>query len=201
VCKFVKPAKMKRYTLLIILLVISITTFANIEKEVSLLYGKSTGPVKISYLRSNHMLRGIGLSNLRENNSIGLRFMTNINSGQRLKIETGINYLNGNIEHGPYMFDETSTIEKLNLFSTSIYLRHYFGKYFFFNEGILFDYQISENDLYSGFGAGIGFGVGMKFEYNHLNFYVNPKYERHLFLSKKYGLVEYGIMLGVGYKF
>jgi hypothetical protein len=192
---------MKRYTLLIILLAISITNFAKTEKEIVLVYGKSIGPARISFLRSNYMIRGIGSSYLRENNSIGLRFLTNINSNQKLKIETGINYLSGNLEHVPYLFDETSTIEKFNLVSTPIYLNHYFGKYFYFNEGIMFDYQKSESELYTGFGAGIGFGIGFKFDFKNFRFYINPKYERHLFLSKKYGLIEYGIMFGAGYKF
>lgn len=175
--------------------------FAKTEKEVTLLYGKSTGPAIISFLRSNYMMRGIGPTYLRENNSIGLRFRTNINNNEKLKIETGINYLHGNLEHVPYLFNESSTNEEFNIFSTPIYLNHYFGRYFFINEGTIIDYQKSETDLYSGFGAGFGFGIGVKFDYNDFNFYINPKYERHLFLSKKYGLIEYGVMLGVGYKF
>ncbi len=192
---------MKRYNLLLVLILISLTNFAKTEKEIVVLYGKSTGPAKISFLRSNYMIRGIGSTYLRENNSIGLRFMTNINNNEKLKIEIGINYLNGNLEHVPYLFQETSTYEKFNIFSTPIYLNHYFGRYFFINEGIILDYQKSETDLYSGFGAGFGFGIGVKLDFKNFNFYINPKYARHLFLSKKYGLIECGIMFGAGYKF
>ncbi len=64
----------------------------------------------------------------------------------------------------------------------------------------MLDYQKTDSDTFTGFGAGIGLGIGGKYEYRNFSFYINPKIERHLFVSRKYGLLEFGIMVGVGFK-
>jgi hypothetical protein len=48
---------------------------------------------------------------------------------------------------------------------------------------------------------GYGFGIGARYDYNNYFFYLNPKYERHLFMSESYGLMEFGIMMGIGISF
>lgn len=195
---------MRRHFLLIILIVISVSNFAQSKNEISILYGKSTGPATFSVLR-NGFLKGASSSFLRENNSIGLRYFACIKNRPKLKFETGIDYLIGKLEIKPApvgdpIYDASHT-EDFNLISIPIYLNHYFGKYFYINEGIMLDYQKTGSDTYTGFGAGIGFGIGAKLEYKNFTFYINPKFQRHLFLSKKDGLIELGIMFGVGYKF
>jgi len=195
---------MRRFLLVIILIVISVSTFAQSKNEISILYGKSTGSAAFSFLRGGFP-KGGSSSSLRENNSIGIRYLACIKNKPKLKLETGIDYLFGKLEikwaytGGP--INDASHIEDFKLISTPIYLNHYFGKYFYINEGIMLDYQKTESDEYTGFGVGIGFGIGAKFEYKNFTFNINPKFERHLFLSKKYGLIELGIMLGVGYNF
>jgi hypothetical protein len=200
----IKSNDMKRYLLLIVALGFSISNFAQNKNEISVFYGKSAGPATFSVLR-NGFLDGASSGFLKENNSIGLRYISSIKNNQKLKIEAGIDYLFGKLEIKPVPIgdtnDDASREEKFNLISTPIFINHYFGKYFFINEGIIIDYQKSETDTYTGFGAGIGFGIGAKFEYNNYTFYLNPTYKRHLFLSKKYGLIELGIKFGIGYKF
>lgn len=195
---------MRRFLLLIILIVISVSNFAQSKNEIFILYGKSTGPATFSFLRGGFP-KGASSSSLRENNSIGIRYLACIKDRPKLKFETGIDYLIGKLEikwayTGDPIYD-VSHIEDFKLISTPIYLNHYFGKYFYINEGIMLDYQKTESDTYTGFGVGIGFGIGAKFDYKNFTFNINPKFERHLFLSKKCGLIELGIMFGAGYKF
>ncbi|MFA5850929.1 MAG: hypothetical protein WC833_13745 [Bacteroidales bacterium] len=197
---------MRRHLLLIILIVISASTFAQSKNEISILYGKSFGPALYTII-SHGFLKGAGSSSLRENNSIGIRYLASIKNRPRLKFEIGIDYLIGKLEIKPAPtgdpIHDASHTEDFSLISTPIFLNHYFGKYFYINEGIMLDYQKTEsdNDTYTGYGVGIGFGIGAKFKYKNFTFNINPKLERHLFLSKKDGLIELGIMLGVGYKF
>jgi hypothetical protein len=195
---------MKRNILVVFLILFSISSFAQSKNEISVLYGKSIGSAKYSALRSGNIL-GISPAYLRENNTIGISFSRYIGSEQRLKIETGIKYLAGNTEDEPspsdYYFPNVPQKSRIKLISTPIYLKHYFGKYFFINEGVMFDYQRTDSDLFTGMGIGFGFGIGAEFNHNNFTFFLNPKYERHLFLSDKFGLVELGIMFGAGYKF
>ena len=196
--------KMGKYLFLIILLLISVMSFAQSKSEIAILYGRSAGPATYSLIR-NGSLKGAASSSLRDNNSIGLRYFANINNSQKLKFETGIDYLFGKLEItqapvGDPIYD-ASHIEDFSLVTVPFYLNHYFGKYFFINEGIMFDYQKTDSDTFTGFGVGVGFGIGGKYEYRNLSFYINPKIERHLFVSRKYGLLEFGVMVGVGYKF
>ena len=198
---------MRRHFLLIILIVISASAFAQSKNEISILYGKSFGPATLFSVFRGGVPKGAGSGSLRENNSIGIRYLASIKDRPRLKFETGIDYLFGKLEIKPAPtgdpIHDASHTENFSLISAPIFLNHYFGKYFYINEGIMLDYQKTESDTdtYTGFGVGIGFGIGAKFEYKNFTFNINPKLERHLFLSKKYGLIELGVMLGVGFKF
>jgi len=196
---------MKRHLLLIILIAISASTYAQSQNEISILYGKSFGPATLFSVFRGGVPKGCSSGSLRENNSIGIRYLASIKDSPKLKFETGIDYLFGKLEIDPAptgdpIHDALHT-EDFYLISTPIFLNHYFGKYFYINEGIMLDYQAAESDEYTGFGVGIGFGIGAKYEYRNFTFNINPKLERHLFLSKKYGLIELGVMFGVGYKF
>ena len=196
---------MRKLLLLIILIVISASTFAQSKNEISILYGKSTGTATLFSVLRGGVPKGASSSSLRENNSIGIRYLACIKNRPKLKFETGIDYLFGKLEIDPAPtgdpIHDASHIEDFYLISTLIFINHYFGKHFYINEGIMLDYQKTESHTYTGFGVGIGFGIGAKFEYKNFTFNINPKFERHLFLSNKYGLIELGIMLGVGYKF
>lgn len=195
---------MKKSLLLIIFILIYASTFAQSKSEIALFYGRSAGPAIVSIIR-NGSPKGAPSSSLRDNNSIGIRYFTGINNNPKLKIETGIDYLAGKLEIKPAMtgnpVQDASHIEDFKLVTLPFYLNHSFGKYFYINEGIMLDYQKATSDTFTGFGVGIGFGIGGKYECKNFSFYINPKIERHLFLSEKYGLIELGIMVGVGYKF
>lgn len=195
---------MKKTLLLIICILIYASTFAQSKSEIALFYGRSAGQATFSIIR-NGSLKGAPSGSLRNNNSIGIRYFTNIKNKQKLRFETGIDYLAGKLEIKPAMtgdpVQDASHIEDFNLVTLPFYLNHSLGKYFYINEGIMLDYQKAKSDTFSGFGAGIGFGIGGKYECKNFSFYINPKIERHLFLSKKYGLIELEIMVGVGYKF
>lgn len=195
---------MKKSLLLIIYILFYTSTFAQSKSEIALFYGRSAGPAIVSIIR-NGSPKGAPSSSLRDNNSIGIRYFTGINNNPKLKIETGIDYLAGKLEIKPAMtgnpVQDASHIEDFKLVTLPFYLNHSFGKYFYINEGIMLDYQKATSDTFTGFGVGIGFGIGGKYECKNFSFYINPKIERHLFLSEKYGLIELGIMVGVGYKF
>lgn len=195
---------MKKSLLLIIFILFYTSTFAQSKSEIALFYGRSAGQATFSIIR-NGSLKGAPSGSLRDNNSIGIRYFTGINNKPKLKIETGIDYLAGKLEIKPAPvgdpIQDASHIEDFKLVTVPFYLNHSLGKYFYINEGIMLDYQKATSDTFTGFGVGIGFGIGGKYEYKNFSFYINPKIERHLFLSKKYGLIELGIMVGVGYKF
>lgn len=193
---------MKKYLLFTtFLLLFSILSFGQSGKEVSLFYGKSLGVATFSVLRSGFLM-GAGSGALRENNSFGIKYLTRI-KGKKRSIETGIYYLRGKLEIHPAPtgdpIHDAYRKEDFNLISVPAYMHYDLGKYFYLNTGISVDYQKATTDTYTGFGMGIGLGVGFKYKYNNLVFYLNPKYEKHLFFSIKHGLMELGMVFGVGY--
>ncbi len=125
--------KIGKYLFLIILLSISVMSFAQSKNEIAIFYGRSAGPATYSIIR-NGSLKGTASSSLRDNNSIGLRYFANIKNSQKLKFETGIDYLFGKLEITPAPVGDpiydVSHIEDFSLVTVPFYLNHYFGKYF-----------------------------------------------------------------------
>jgi hypothetical protein len=191
---------MKKHLLFtFIFLACSLFSFSQIGTGVAVVYGKSTGSLFPSILRSGFVM-GTGSHSLNKSNSFGIRYFSDFNTKKRMGYEIGVNYLNAKIEFksdaDPNLDPE---IRNYMLLSTPIYLNHSFWKYFYLNYGLMLDYQVYNKE--NSFGIGIGFGLGAKYDFNNYFIYINPKYEKHLFLNGELGLFEFGVMLGLGYKF
>ena len=188
----------------LIFILFSFKSYSQQEHEFALTYGKSIGTATYSILR-NGFLDGNGSTDLQNNNALGIRYFRPINDKGRTKIEIGLNYSWGKLKVKPAFtgdpeFD-TPWYNDFNLISLPVYMNHSIGKYFFINYGLLLDYQDAEEVQYTGFGIGTGFGFGAKYSNDNYTFFINPKYEKHLFLSEKDGLLEFGILCGIAYKF
>jgi hypothetical protein len=191
---------MKKHLLLIfIILPYSFFSFSQVGTGVAVVYGKSTGGLFPSILRTGFVM-GTGSHSLNKSNSFGIRYFSGFNAKERMGYEIGVNYLNANVEFksdaDPNLDAE---IRNYMLLSTPIYLNHSFWNYFYFNYGLMLDYQVYNKE--NSFGVGIGFGLGGKYDFNKYFIFINPKYEKHLFLNEELGLFEFGVMLGLGYKF
>lgn len=188
-----------------LLLAFTVISYSQTNNGLAITYGKSIGTATYSLLRVGFLM-GSSSSNLESNNTLGIRYFKKLNGKENTKIEIGFNYLSGDLKIKPAMtgdpISDAPVFEDLILISAPVYLNHTLWDYFYLNYGLSLDYQkTKDSDTYSGFGLGIGFGIGARYDYKNTFFYLNPKYERHLFMSERYGLMEFGIMMGVGYSF
>ena len=188
----------------IFFLFVSVSGYSQVKHEVGVTYGKSFGAATYTILREGFLL-GNSSSSLKKNNTIGIRYFRSLRTHNKLRFELGVNYLNGTLKIKPAptgdSIRDAPHYQNIILFSSPVYLNYRFWKYFFLTGGVLFDYQKSESDTYSGIGIGYGFGLGARYSCKNYFFYINPKVERHLFFSKSYGLIEFGLMAGMGYSF
>ena len=187
----------------LIIALLSLNSYSQQKHEFAITYGKSIGTATYSILRQG-FLTGRGSTNLQNNNAVGIRYFRPINEKERTKLELGLNYSWGKLEVTPaYTGDPevASWYNDFNLITLPVYLNHSLGNYFFFNYGLILDYQDAEEIQYTGFGIGIGFGLGARYTIDKYTLYINPKYQKHLFLSEKDGLVELGVICGIAYKF
>lgn len=191
---------MKKHLLLTILfLSYSLFSFSQISTGVAIVYGKSTGSLFPSILSSGFVM-GTGSHSMNKSNSVGIRYFSEINTKKRMGYEIGVNFLNAKVEFKSDADpDLDPEIRNYMLLSSPIYLNHSFWKYFYLNYGVMLDYQVYNKE--NNFGIGMGFGLGAKYDFHNYFIYINPKYEKHLFLSGELGLFEFGVMLGLGYKF
>jgi len=191
---------MKKHLLLTFLFfTYSLFSFSQVGTGVAVVYGKSTGSLFPSILRSGFVM-GTGSHSLNKSNSFGIRYFSKIHTKKRMGYELGVNYLNAKVEFkSDAEPNPDPEIRNYMLLSTPVYLNHSFGKYIYFNYGLMLDYQVYNKE--NNFGIGIGFGLGAKYDFNNYFIYINPKYEKHLFLCEELGLFEFGVMLGLGYNF
>ena len=196
---------MKNKTILstLIIALLYLTSYSQQKNEFAVTYGKSIGTATYSILRQGFVTWS-GSTDLQNNNAIGIRYFRPINEKKRTKLELGLYYSWGKLEVTPAYTGDPEVVpwyNDFNLISLPVYLNHSLGKYFFFNYGLMLDYQDAEEMQYTGLGIGIGFGLGARYSIEKYTFYINPKYQKHLFLSEKDGLVELGILCGIAYKF
>lgn len=186
-----------------LLTLFTLSSYSQPKNEFALTYGKSIGTATYSILRQG-FLTGNGSTDLQNNNALGVRYFRPINEKGRTKLELGLNYSWGKLEVIPVFTGEPEMApwyNNFNLISLPVYMNHSLGKYFFFNYGLTLDYQNAEEVYYTGFGMGIGFGLGARYSTGKYTLYINPKYEKHLFLSEKDGLMELGLLCGIAYRF
>ena len=186
----------------IILLLLSLNSYSQQKHEFALTFEKSAGTAAYSILRYGFLV-GHGSTVLQNNNEFGLRYFRPVNDKGRAKMEIGLTYTWGKLKVKPAFTgdpeSDTPWYKDFNLVSLPIYMNHGLGKYLFFNYGLMLDYQNAKEVQYTGFGFGIGLGYGARYTAGKYTLFINPNYQKHLFLSEKDGLMEMGLLFGISY--
>lgn len=141
--------------------------------------------------------------------SVGINYIHPVSS--RWDIETGIEYgayqyLFSNVSLGPDAPEPYILTNKLITIPAT--LRFNFLRYFFFNTGLLLDFNlenITRMDSQTGVGAMIGFGAKYDFNKIPIGVFLNPYYKHHAvlpFAFEKHHLRtdEAGFRIGVVYR-
>lgn len=139
-------------------------------------------------------------------NEFGIKYLRQLLGN--FYIETGINYSKSDVKITPEFIGEPvqSRYEKLEIVSIPIYANYTFWKYLFVNGGPILDFQTSDNSIDSQSGVGYSLGIGGKYDFNKFLIFINPNYKRHSvvpFEKENYHqqLTEFGVQIGLGYKF
>jgi len=184
-----------------IIILFSLNCFSQKKNELRVYYGISD-----SELLRNDELTGAGSTDLKSFSEFGLKYLRNINN--KLALETGFNYSNATIIIKPPFMGEqvASRKENFELISIPLYANYTLWNYFFINGGPMIDFQISDNSTDSQDGIGYSLGVGGKYSVKNFNFYLNPNFKRHALIpfdkeNNHQKLTEFGIQVGIGYKF
>lgn len=193
--------KIKFLPKLIIILLLNLKCFSQQSNEVRTYFGF----IDSKLLRSENFDGGASYSN--ENSyEFGVKYLKKLTP--KLSIETGINFMSSNVKISPNLIGANIEpyYENLKMISIPMFINYSIGKYFFLNGGPVLDVQKSTElfDSQSGFGYGIGFGG--KYSFEKFLIYLNPNFKRHSvvpFEKENYHqkLTEFGIQLGIGYKF
>jgi hypothetical protein len=162
----------------------------------------SSGIVRSTIIRDGFP-KGDASCFIKNGRLIGLRYWMGFPEKKHLGLETGLNYLFATLKIEPAFTGEPVAVreEDFSVVSVPLYVNLSFWKYFYFNSGVIIDYQHCTDYEYTKFGFGYGLGLGIKYNYKNFFIYMNPKIERHLFLSKTKGLIESGVIGGIGYSF
>lgn len=193
--------KIKFLPKLIIILLLNLKCFSQQSNEVRTYFGF----IDSKLLRSENFDGGASYSN--ENSyEFGVKYLKKLTP--KLSIETGINFMSSKVKISPNLIGANIEpyYENLKMISIPMFINYSIGKYFFLNGGPVLDVQNSTElfDSQSGFGYGIGFGG--KYSFEKFLIYLNPNFKRHSvvpFEKENYHqkLTEFGIQLGIGYKF
>ena len=193
--------KIKFLPKLIIILLLNLKCFSQQSNEVRTYFGFIDSKI----LRSGNFDGGTSYSN--ENSyEFGVKYLKKLTP--KLSIETGINFMSSKVKISPNLIGANIEpyYENLKMISIPMFINYSIGKYFFLNGGPVLDVQNSTElfDSQSGFGYGIGFGG--KYSFEKFLIYLNPNFKRHSvvpFEKENYHqkLTEFGIQLGIGYKF
>ncbi len=190
-----------KFLLALIIILISLECYSQQSNELRTYFG-----IMDSKLLRNESLDG-GASYDNENTyELGVKYLRKLTS--KLSLETGINYLSTKVKITPSFTGTTvnSRQEDLKLISIPIYANYSFGKYFFLNGGPILDFQNSTESFDTQSGIGYGIGLGGKYDFDKFLIYLNPNFKRHSVIpfekeNHHQKLTEFGIQLGVGYKF
>ena len=193
--------KIKFLPKLIIILLLNLKCFSQQSNEVRTYFGF----IDSKLLRSENFDGGASYSN--ENSyEFGVKYLKKLTP--KLSLETGINFMSSNVKISPNLIGANIEpyYENLKMISIPMFINYSIGQYFFLNGGPVLDVQNSTElfDSQSGFGYGIGFGG--KYSFEKFLIYLNPNFKRHSvvpFEKENYHqkLTEFGIQLGIGYKF
>lgn len=195
--------KIKLAFIPILILLLSQYSYSQNKHEIGINFGITTGDLGKTVLKYG-FIKGAGGLQLENSKTFGIRYFRKSSKKENRRLEIGLNYLTATLKISSDADGEPIVISRennYNLVSVPVYINCSFWEYFYVNGGIIFDYQNSDSGDYDSFGAGFGFGLGGRYSFNKMNIYINPKLERHLFFNEIEGLLEFGIMFGIGYSF
>lgn len=191
----------RRILLTSTIILFSLKCLSQNKNELRVYYG-----ITDTELLRNDDLIGAGSTDAENFSEFGLRYLRTISG--KLALETGFNYSSGTMIINPAFMGEpvVSRKENFELISIPLFANYTLWNYFFINGGPMLDFQISDNSFDSQNGIGYSLGVGAKYSVKNFNIYLNPNFKRHAlipFEKENYHqkLTEFGIQLGVGYKF
>lgn len=183
------------------IILVSLNSFSQDHNEFRVYYGTSD-----SELLRNEDLVGTGSSDVEQFSEFGFRYLRKIND--HLALETGVNYAFGDLKLSPpYMGEPVQAREeKFESISIPVYANYTLWNFLFINGGPIIDFQLSDNTTDPQSGIGYGLGIGGKYSWNNFVVYLNPNFKRHAvipFDKENYHqkLTEFGIQLGLGYRF
>jgi hypothetical protein len=126
-------------------------------------------------------------------------------------IEVGLNaafadfkYVLGHSMHSAHELTMLPPSERFQMISFPVLMRYAIFPFLYVNAGPMLDIQRSKNPDYNQSGFGYHLGIGAEHYFNKFGVFVHPHFKRHAtipFESTNYNLTEFGVQLGVAYKF
>lgn len=131
---------------------------------------------------------------------------------KKVELQSGLEFSRYKIRiDPPYMgeeFDISPWNEKVKLLTIPLTANINFGKYFFINGGLLFDFEVSKNNSFNKqSGIGTVLGIGLKYDFDSgLSIFANPYYKIHALIplplaSYHQLMLDYGVGIGAKYHF
>ena len=192
--------KTTKLCFVLVIFLITIKTYSQNSNEFSLYFGISD-----TKFLNDATNGGAGYEN-EKFSEFGIKYFRQIS--KNLYIETGVNFVKSDIKITPEFMGVPvqSRSEKLEIISIPMYVNYSISKFLFVNGGPLLDFQTSNNTTNSQSGIGYGLGVGAKYEFSKLLVYLNPNFKRHAVIpfekeNNHQKLTEFGLQIGLGYKF
>lgn len=153
---------------------------------------------------------GSGSAEMNGFREIGLTLSTGI--GGKFRLNTGLSYAYGLVEIQCDLCSETGLPFPYNqdfrMLSIPIYTEYELTKFLFVAAGPILDFQLSEgNNITDQSGLGYLVGFGGKVNTEKFTFSLFPNYKRHSVIpfenngDAKDILREFGVQIGVGYRF
>ncbi len=189
---------------------IGVLSFAQKKNQVKVYYGFA----EASYVPTKSLDGGGISANDFMINEIGVRYNRKI--GKIFSVETGLNYFSSKVPYDIYYCPPRRLGEKerpdtgndkIQLLTIPVSLLTEFWNYFYLNTGVLFDFQMNKSKkLDSQSGIGFVVGVGAKYDYKNITFFISPEIKRHRLIGFKEirhpeYLLRAGVRFGIGYIF
>lgn len=196
---------MKKFILLIFLVLLGVSSFAQKGPELRGYFGFSG-----TLLGPNSGVVGSGSAEMVGFRELGLMLSNRI--GEKFRLNTGISYAYGNVEIQCDLCSETGLPFPYNqdfrMLSIPVYTEYELTKFLFVAAGPLLDFQLSkDNNFDKQSGLGYLVGLGGKVNTEKFTFSLFPNYKRHGVIpfenngDAKDILREFGVQIGVGYRF
>ncbi len=198
---------MKSIFLVICFCFLGASVFAQNGFEVKSFFGFSS-----TLVGPKQEIVGVGSGNMENLKEFGLILSQEI--GQKLRLNSGVNYSFSTVRFVPPPCPNCTSNDlfahnpSFKMLSIPVFAEYALGDFFYAAAGPILDFQLSEgNNISDQSGLGYLVGLGGKVQKEKFSFSVFPNYKRHSVLpfedngNAKDILREFGVQLGLGYKF